>query len=162
SPATGGDHPLGQVIALSPDGRILAAARSDSILQLWDLDSGKELSHRTGEQTRVTALAFSPDGRSLAAGHEDGSILIWQVKAPGKRLPAPPPAAAELRAWWADLVGDDGHKVHAAIVGLGASPAESVPFLAERLRPAAGLPAGALRQLVADLDSDQFARRDAA
>lgn len=42
------------------------------------------------------------------------------------------------------------------------SPARSLPFLADHLRPVAGVDAKRVAQLLADLDSEQFAVRDTA
>jgi WD40 repeat protein len=78
--------------AHSKDGRLVATAvgvwRLDEVatateaIQVWDLDTGKELVH-FDPGGYVSQLAFSGDGRTLASGMADGSILIW-------RLPASP------------------------------------------------------------------------
>jgi WD40 repeat protein len=65
--------------AISPDGRVVAAASSSGQLKLWDAVSGKEImtreftSHQVREGVRIptrdgtgTALAFAPDGKTLA------------------------------------------------------------------------------------------------
>jgi RNA polymerase sigma factor (sigma-70 family) len=54
-------------VALSPDGRLVAAVRGDEIVQVWDTATSK-LVH----QFRAGSLAFSPDGRLIACG-ERGS-----------------------------------------------------------------------------------------
>jgi WD40 repeat protein len=72
-------------LALSPDGRALAAARSRARVVLWDLTTGRvrtTLRGPTGE-TAYFRLAFTPDGRSLVgAGHG------WAGGLPDSRLDA--------------------------------------------------------------------------
>jgi hypothetical protein len=71
-------------------------------------------------------------------------------------------SAQELRSLWADLGSSDGSKVHAAARRLRADPARSLLFLQKRLEGKAGPQEKQLEQLIADLDSEEFARRDAA
>lgn len=53
-------------------------------------------------------------------------------------------------------------KAHAAIWGLCAVPQRAVNLLRVRLRPASAVPADKIRQWIADLDSDEFPRRETA
>jgi hypothetical protein len=149
------------MVAAAPDGRTVAATRSDGVVQLWDLHTGKELLNMAAVAGGVSRLAFSPDSRLLATGHRDGSIFIWAVPVAGSP-PGPPPDATQLERWWADLAGDDARKAYAAIRGFGASPGPAVQLLGDRLRPVTEGPPDQLRRLVADLDSPEFRRREAA
>ena|ERR1700722_9688287 len=129
-------------------------------MQLWDLATGKELLRPGGHDAPVDSLAFSPDGKRLATGHQDSAILVWDVSAAYERRVRPRRAAArEVEAWWKDLASD-APRAHRAIWSLAGVPAQAVPLLRDRLRPAVALPAGELRRLVQDLDSPSFARRE--
>jgi WD40 repeat protein len=44
---------------------------------VWDVGSGKILTHQKAHTGGVSAVAFTPDGRRfLSAGH-DGRVLVW-------------------------------------------------------------------------------------
>ncbi|MDV9173934.1 helix-turn-helix domain-containing protein [Streptomyces sp. W16] len=63
-------------LALSPDGRTLAAGSIESELRLFDLaGSGEPLA--LAQTGRVVSVAFGPDSRSFAVGSGDGSIQLW-------------------------------------------------------------------------------------
>ncbi|MFJ4536690.1 helix-turn-helix domain-containing protein [Streptomyces tibetensis] len=63
-------------LALSPDGRTLAAGTIDSEVRLFDLTgSGEPLP--LAQTSRVVSLTFGPDNRSLAVGSSDSSIQLW-------------------------------------------------------------------------------------
>src|SRR4051794_35967547 len=77
-----------RAIAVSPDGKHVAAAGTRGDLYIWETDSGKELhkldpaGQRLPDMTVLNgmeSLAFSPDGKQLAGG----AILvtvIWDVE----------------------------------------------------------------------------------
>jgi len=66
-------------LAVSADGKVLAAGRKDYSILLWDLATGVELGSLTGPQAEVWGLALSPDGRTLASGGADCTLKLWNV-----------------------------------------------------------------------------------
>jgi WD40 repeat protein len=155
-----GTYGLG--LALSPNGRLLATVDPSFDVSVWDLETVRLLRRFTGHRGTVLALAFSPDGKRLASASADTTVLIWDVVglAPARR--PGPLKPAELAALWSDLAGEDAPAAYQAILKLGVPPAEAVPFLRARLRPAPRLAARQVAQLVADLDDRRFAVREAA
>jgi WD40 repeat protein len=153
-------------LRFSPDGRVLAVptGRPRNCAHVFDLATGQEGKTPGGHAGELTCLAFSPDGTRLASGSEDASVLLWDVrKLLGPAPPAPAaPTAADLDAWWRDLASADGRRAYKAVWRLAAAPAQSVPLLRERLRPAAPVDGKRVERLIADLDADEFAAREAA
>lgn len=82
-------------IALSPDGRIAAAApfflsvkggEGGNTIRIWDTVTGKELRGFSGQSNNINLSLFSPDGRyALAGGSEDDMLTLWEMDT-GKEL----------------------------------------------------------------------------
>src|SRR5262249_13536326 len=53
-------------VAISPDGRLLAAGNEAHEVQLWELPGGKEAAILRDHPATIGSLAFSPDNRTLA------------------------------------------------------------------------------------------------
>lgn len=67
-----------EVIALSPDGKLLATGDRDAPIKLWDTATGKcKQTLRGSQEHKVFSLAFSPDGKLLASGGLDGTVRLW-------------------------------------------------------------------------------------
>ncbi|WP_422923369.1 WD40 repeat domain-containing serine/threonine protein kinase [Singulisphaera sp. PoT] len=66
-------------VAISPDGRTLAATGSGSSIGLWDAEDGATVGRLEIEGGRFHRLAFSPDGRTLALAGSDGGLALWDV-----------------------------------------------------------------------------------
>jgi RNA polymerase sigma factor (sigma-70 family) len=153
------DPAWGQCLAYSPDGRYLAVGGERKV-HVLDATTGEVIREFTGHHRDVTSLAFAPDGKSLASGSADTTILIWKIdEPPQKRLADLSPG--KLKSTWDDLRGPDAANAHRAIGTLSAAR-QTVAYLAQRLKPIAAANPARLEMLTADLDSEQFALRDAA
>jgi hypothetical protein len=77
-------------VAVSPDGRFVAAAGSAAQATIWDSDSGQRITQIPCERP-VTALAFSPEGKWLLVGLRDGSLARFRLRGVrGGVRPEPP------------------------------------------------------------------------
>jgi hypothetical protein len=67
-------------IALTPDGRTLAAVNGEGKIQVWDVPGKKQRGKLQSITASVNILALSPDGKLLAAPDPTVSALIlWDV-----------------------------------------------------------------------------------
>jgi WD40 repeat protein len=66
-------------LAVSPDGRTLAAGTWLGLIELRDADTGALRATLPGHVRMVTGLSFSPDGRRLASSGLDGAVQLWDV-----------------------------------------------------------------------------------
>lgn len=151
-------------VAFAPDGKTIALAGSDKVVRLLDAATAKESRRFGGLQGKVNGLAFSPDGTRVVTAGDDGSAVVWDLTRDEKPLPKDLKLTAkDLDALWADLGGDDARKAYTALRTFRAAPAESVPFLRERLKPKdATTDEKKIAKLIADLDNDSFDVREKA
>lgn len=94
--ATSGDEMLAiekhrhtfETLALSPDGKRVAAARNWdrpfdlNELKIWDISTAAELLTIKGFRERITGLAFSPDGKRMLtvdSGYNLGELKLWDA-----------------------------------------------------------------------------------
>jgi WD40 repeat protein len=86
----------GQVntLAVSPDGRTLAAGTADKKVELFRLDGGQQQT-LAGHTNEIFTLSFSTDGRWLTSAGADQMVRIWDVKT-GSEIRALPGASGEI------------------------------------------------------------------
>jgi WD40 repeat protein len=148
--------------AFSPDSRSLVVSVSGALLVLnaadghvmrrWPVVSGDD---------EVVSAAFSADARRLATGLANGSVLIWDTEkslAPERA----PLTEREREACWKALGQGDAGAAYKAGARLAADPEPTLRLFRDRLRPAEAAPAETIRLLIGELDSPQFALREAA
>jgi RNA polymerase sigma factor (sigma-70 family) len=162
---TGIPDNLCNAIAFAPDGRTVASGGLvDSTIRLWELATGGERRHFSGHEGGVDVVAFSPDGRRVVSGARDTTALVWDRTGRGASAASPKIvlAPAEWEKRWDELGSPNAADAEPAIWALIAYPGQTVKFFQARLQPVPQVDPQRLTQLVTDLDSKEFARRDKA
>jgi WD40 repeat protein len=73
-------HPGGaQDVAFSPDTKIVVTAGSDSVVRLWEVETGQLLHTLFGHTSTVHSVAFTPDGKTVVTASGDGTVKQWAV-----------------------------------------------------------------------------------
>ncbi len=151
------DDPLLSIraAAFSRDGRYLAIAVPDGVIQIWEVASWTKQDEFKGYRDQSITLTFGPGGR-LFTGNRDTTVLAWDVRPPLPAMKVP------LEAAWTDLgKHESADACEAEGSFLAAAPA-AVKFFADKIKPEAPLDPKQVQRLLADLDSDQYAERERA
>jgi hypothetical protein len=157
-----------QMLAFSPDGRLLASGgpgRSGHLrvgygagIDVWDTVTGKKAGSLP---VTPQCVAFSPDGLYLATGGREHSVLIWKAPRSQPPVKGKAPTTADREAWWAALSRDagDAYKVMAAMLH---APEDAVALLKERVQPVRLSDPKEVARLLVQLDSAAFTERQKA
>ncbi len=155
----------GQGVALTPDGRGLAASDSRGNVILFHWPSGQTVGKLSGDRDIGSQVFLSPDARRLAtAENHESSALIWDVATlVNQPLPAvAKPTQEDLRNWWEALRDESPTEAYQAVWRFVAVPEQTLPLLAASLRPAKPSQPIDVARLIDDLDSDEFRVRERA
>jgi WD40 repeat protein len=66
-------------VAVSPDGRTVAAEMEAGRVNLWEVETGQDRGVLRLDSGPIRSLAFSPDGRVLAAAELGGTVRFWSL-----------------------------------------------------------------------------------
>jgi len=69
-----------EIVAFSPDSRLLAVTTANNSITIWEVESGEWLHTLSGHGEMISSVAFSPSGKWLAAGSMEKSIKLWDVE----------------------------------------------------------------------------------
>src|SRR5690606_2270122 len=64
-------------LGFSPDGAVLATACLDSVIRVWDADTGRPRRSLAGHDRPALSVVFGPDGRTVASGGSDRVVRVW-------------------------------------------------------------------------------------
>lgn len=66
-------------VAISRDGRLVAAGSLDTVVRIWDVATGQLIERLNGHRDSVYSVAFTPDGMGLVSGSLDRTLKRWDV-----------------------------------------------------------------------------------
>ena len=130
-------------VAVSADGRFVAAGNAAGYIQIWEVASSREVAV-VATPVEVSALAFAPSGQLVAAADRNGTVTVWNLAAllvpvqisDARDRPRLLGAAATARgARWAIATADgneivafdlDGKRVDSLAVPEGIKPTDVV------------------------------------
>ncbi len=64
-------------VAFTPDGKLAVSGDTSGQIHVWDVDTGRRLSHQHLGPARC--VACNPDGNYLASGGDDGTVRLWDL-----------------------------------------------------------------------------------
>jgi serine/threonine-protein kinase len=67
-------------LSISPDGRHALCGDDGARLELWDLETGKQIRLLVGHSGGIADLALSSDGRRALSGSSDATVRLWNVE----------------------------------------------------------------------------------
>jgi RNA polymerase sigma factor (sigma-70 family) len=140
----------------SRDGHFLATAVSGGVLQIWEVATWtRRNQYKGGHRDGVTTLAFAP-GERLLSGSPDTTVLAWDMR------PQRVADSVPLERAWDALAAREAGESFRSEGRFSSSPGDTAKYFAERVKPAEALDPKRAQRLLADLDGDEFAVREAA
>jgi WD40 repeat protein len=149
-------------LAVSSDGKRVAAGMNDGRVTVWDVASGDILVPFAGHDGLVTSVVFTADGKKLVSTAQDGTALVWEI--PDKPV-STGPMETEVTGFdeaFRLLGSADAAHAQRGLDYLYRHPVEAAKQASERVPVPVATPSAKVNQLVDDLGSDEFQTREAA
>jgi WD40 repeat protein len=67
-------------MALSPNGKTVAAGSRSGTVSLWDVETEKVIAKWRGHIGVVGSVCWAADGRRVASGSDDGTVRVWDME----------------------------------------------------------------------------------
>ena len=79
-----------RAVAISPNGRWMAAAGRCGTIRVWDLTTSGGSTDLPSDGRRIRSLAFAPEGGVLAAAGDGPAVRLWRLDHTADSLPHTP------------------------------------------------------------------------
>jgi WD40 repeat protein len=85
----GGFRGTAVALALSVDGRLVAAGCADGSVRCWSLPRGELVAANRGRRAPISSVAVAPNGRVFASSDSSGSVFVWSIPGGSQLLDLP-------------------------------------------------------------------------
>jgi WD40 repeat protein len=68
-----------KTVVFSPQNNTVLSGSSDNTIQLWDIQTKKEIRTFRGHNDKVYSVIFSPDGNTFLSGSRDKKLRLWDI-----------------------------------------------------------------------------------
>jgi WD40 repeat protein len=152
-----------QAMTFSPDSRMLLTGCGDGSVCLWEAATAQERCRFNGHLGAVRGVAFTPDGRFAVTGSDDTTLLVWKVRGQGLGTESRPTVLSpeEGSSLWKQMGSADAATAYRAMKALARASERAPALLQEHIRTAFDCDRSQLDRWIADLDSEEPARREA-
>lgn len=96
-------------VTFSPDGQTLATGSEDTLVKLWDIQSGTETKRLEGDSSPIYSVDFNSDGTEISSGSAFWQILEWNLTTGQPYQPL-----QHLATIWSVDVSPDNQKIASA------------------------------------------------
>jgi hypothetical protein len=141
--------------AFSRDGRFLAITTPGDAIRVYEVATWTKRHEFKGHRDQPTTLTFAPNGQ-LLSGSRDTTVLAWDLRPPRVA------GSVTLAGAWTDLAKREAAEALQAEGRFLATPADTVRYLAENVKPEAAFDSKQVVRWLADLGSNKFVLREAA
>jgi dipeptidyl aminopeptidase/acylaminoacyl peptidase len=109
------DNPvLGSMVAVSPNGKVLATMNGAGLIRLWDRATGKDMLPRPEGLSALRGACFRPDGKTILTVDDDLAVREWDAasgRSLGPALPKAKDGAKRFLAGGKFLIGESAEKL---------------------------------------------------
>ncbi|BEI79920.1 hypothetical protein CcaverHIS002_0104490 [Cutaneotrichosporon cavernicola] len=106
-------------VALSPDGKLVAAGSLDTMVRVWNVQTGQQVERLKGHKDSVYSVAFSPDGKSLVSGSLDRTLRVWDVTQTKRAVEHPSASSKDVEKGLGSCASTlNGHKDYVLSVAI--------------------------------------------
>jgi glucose repression regulatory protein TUP1 len=104
---------------VSPDGKLVAAGSLDTMVRVWNVQTGQQVERLKGHKDSVYSVAFSPDGKSLVSGSLDRTLRVWDLTQTKRAVEHPPAGSKEVEKGLGTCASTlNGHKDYVLSVAI--------------------------------------------
>jgi WD40 repeat protein len=149
-------------LAFSPDGKLMLSGGADGTMRIWEVFSGRQLCNYNVGGGAVNCVAVSPDGQRIATASSDGRVSLFPTSTISSSELLLSVDQETFERLWHDLASEQAIVAYDAVQQLSVRSNLVLEQFRKRIGRVEGVGLATITARIADLDADDFDRREAA